>query len=425
MRAESVAAAIAYIGMTAFFLALLWRHRVASPIFWYPVSLALISLGIFFHIEFKHKSDGIHILMNFLSALCFLIIATAYAHFRDIDAKLKRFKRKSIQPDAPHTKIMVSALFVLCIALTSLYFAITGQNMIVMALTTGIEDDYSTIRLAMYAGDVYTAAGYFNQFKNFLLPLTSALIAHYMIQKNKNLGFIVSVVVVIVCGLAVAGAGQRTYLVYSSLATLFGFLLLNLGRPSLIGWRTVLFSILLFVAFSMMTMLYKVTASGILEPMRLALERIFLVQQRDGLVAFQFMYDRPIVWLEEWIASFLSLVPGHRGSGLANEIHDFIFDSSRGTSPPTLVGSAYYNGGPILVALTFSFLGLLYSGLYEAFLSGSKTPARCLGYGALFFYLVTFFVGNPKYLLDNGVMAFVFFLILRRFLVRSHSNSRR
>lgn len=425
MHVESIAAAIAYLGMTAFFLVLLWRHRVASPIFWYPVSLALISLGIFFHIEFKHKSDGIHIVMNFLSALCFLITATAYVYFRDIDSKLKSFKGKSVQQDTFHMKVLVSSLFALCIGLTLLYYAITGANMIVMALTTGIEEDYSTIRLAMYAGDVYTAAGYFNQFKNFLLPLTSALIAHYMFQRSKKLGFIVSVVLVIVCGIAVAGTGQRTYLVYASVATLFGFLLLNLGRPSLIGWRTVLFSILLFVAFSTMTMLYKGTDSGILEPLLLALERVFIVQQRDGLVAFQFMYDRPIGWLDEWRASFIGLVPGHRGSSLANEIHDFIFDSSRGTAPPTLVGSAYYNGGPILVALTFSFLGLLYSRLYEVFLSGSKTPARCLGYGALFFYFTTFFVGNPKYLLDNGVMAFIFFLILGRFRVRSHLNSRR
>jgi hypothetical protein len=89
-----------------------------------------------------------------------------------------------------------------------------------------------------------------------------------------------------------------------------------------------------------------------------------------------------------------------------------MFQSYRGTAPPTLIGSAYHNGGFILVAVTFFVLSLIYSYLYELFLNGKRSLSRCFGYGALFFYLTTFFVGTIKYPFDNGVVAFLIFLLI-------------
>ena len=290
--------------------------------------------------------------------------------------------------------------------------------MILLALTTGIDDDYSTIRLAMYAGEEYTGAGYFNQFKNFLLPLSSVLLGYYVWQYSRRVSRFLSPLLVIICVLAVAGAGQRTYLVFSFVATLFGYLLLSLGRRKIINGRILFSVVLLFLAFSMMTSLYKGTDGNVFKSIALSFERIFYSNQWAGLVAFRFIYDQPIVWFQEWGDSILGVLPGHRGSILANEIHDFMFQSFRGTAPPTLIGSAYHNGGALLVAVTFSLMGLIYSYAYGLFLQGKRSPARCFGYGALFFYLTTFFVGTIKYPLDNGVVAFILFLCVIRLRFR-------
>lgn len=270
----------------------------------------------------------------------------------------------------------------------------------------------------MYAGDIYAGAGYFNQFKNFLLPLTSALVAYYLYCRNALVGKIATVFLIVLCLLAVAGTGQRTYLVFSSLATLVGFALIRLGSKSILGVRTIVGIVLVFVVFAMMTALYKGTEHTFVDSAVLSLERIFYSQQWAGLVAFQMIYERPIVWFAEWRDSLMGLLPGHRGSILANEIHDYMFQSFRGTSPPTLVGSAYHNGGMWLVGVFFALLGIIYAALYERFLDGIKSPARCLAYGALFFYLMTFFVGPIRYPLDNGVGAFGLFLILRKIRFR-------
>lgn len=215
--------------------------------------------------------------------------------------------------------------------------------------------------------------------------------------------------------LAVAGTGQRTYLVFAFCATLFGNILYNLGRKKKYKIKMFISSMILFVGFSMMTALYRQTEGDIVQSVMLSIERIVFSQQWAGLEAFRFIYDRPIVWLQEWGDSIMGLLPGHRGSILANEIHNYMFQSFRGSAPPTLIGSAYYNGGIALVIATFAFLGFLYSYTYGLFLGGTRSPARCFGYGALFFYLTTFFVGTIKYPFDNGVVAFVLFLFLIRF----------
>lgn len=423
MPPEIILALAVYVILTAFICFFLWPFRGASPIFWYPIALALIGVGVLLQIDFSHPSDETHVFATFVATTSFATPAVLSAKFFRLGDKLARFRNAPVIEDTVGAKIMVWLLFIVSIALSTLYFVQVGTNMVVMAITSGIQDDYSTIRLAMYSGEVYTGAGYFNQFKNFILPLTSALISMYIWKRSRTVAYLVAPVIAIICVLAVAGAGQRTYLVYSFCATVFGFILYNQGQRKVLSFKLIISSVILFAGFSMMTALYKETSGSFLEPIRLSFERIFYTQQRGGLVAFQFLYDRPIVWFEEWGQSILGLLPGHRGSILANEIHNFMYSSFRGTAPPTLIGSAYYNGGMALVAGTFFFLGVLYSALYGIFLSGSRSAARCFGYGAMFFYLTTFFVGTIKYPFDNGIAAFLVFLILIRVFWRSPKKS--
>tara|TARA_R100000935_G_scaffold29425_2_gene49722 strand:- start:14172 stop:15461 length:1290 start_codon:yes stop_codon:yes gene_type:complete len=405
---------VTFILVTAVVSAVFWPYRGASPIFWYPIALALMGVGIFLQIDYSHPSDETHILATFVATFCFAIPSIFLSHCLKLRGKLTKFKERPITLDAAETQKIVWGLFFISLSMTLVYFVQTGANMIVLALTVGIQDDYSTIRLAMYAGENYTAAGYFNQFKNFLLPLTSILVSTYTWKRSPFYGRLLAALLTIVCILSVAGTGQRTYLVFSFVASIFGLTLYYLGRKKLFNFKTLLAFFVMFVGFTMMTSLYKETNTGLWEPIVLTFERIFYSQQWAGLVAFQFIYERPIVWLDEWQRSLFGILPGYRGSDLANQIHDFMFQSFRGTAPPTLVGSAYHNGGMILVSFTFAFLGLLYTFLYSLFLSGPRSTARCFGYGALFFYLATFFVGTPKYIFDNGVITFWIFLFLIR-----------
>lgn len=405
---------IVFVLLTIAISAIFWPFRGASPIFWYPIALALMGVGIILQIDFSHPSDETHILAIFVATISFTITTFLLSsHFR-LNVKLENFKRKHITMDSKEVRIIVWFLFSLSLFMTILYFIKTGVNMIILAFTSGILDDYSTIRLSMYSGEYYMAPGYFNQFKNFLLPLTSILISAYTWKRSVFIGKISATILIIICAISVAGTGQRTYLVFSFFASIFGLTLYYLGHRKLLNYKIILAFSGMFIAFIMMTSLYKETDDGVWGPISLSLQRIFYSQQWAGLVAFRFIYDQPIVWLSEWRESLLGVLPGYRGSDLANQVHDLMFQSFRGTAPPTLIGSAYHNGGMMLVSVTFAFLGFLYTYLYSLFLSGSRSMARCFGYGALFFYLTTFFVGTPKYIFDNGIVTFWVFLLLIR-----------
>jgi len=403
---------LSFVFLTVIISAALWPYRGGSPIFWYPIALALMGIGIFLQIDFSHPSHETHIVAIFLATISYAIPTLFFAEVLGLRVELEKFKRKPLIEDRIEVRTVVFILFLISLVVSILYFVRTGANMLVMALTSGIQDDYSTVRLAMYAGENYMAAGYYNQFKNFLLPLTSLLVSLYIWKKSPRLGRLAAAILAILCVFAVAGAGQRTYLVFAFFASIFGLALYQSGRAKIFSKKILVAFVLLFVAFSMMSSIYKGTDDGIWEPILLSLERIFYSQQWAGLVAFEFVYDKPIVWLAEWYDSLRGILPGYRGSDLANHIHDYMFQSFRGTAPPTLIGSAYHNGGLILVSITFAFLGVIHTHVYKLFLAGPRSTARCFGYGALFFYLVTFFVGTPKYIFDNGIFAFWLFLFL-------------
>ncbi|WP_144389517.1 hypothetical protein [Pigmentiphaga sp. NML080357] len=210
-----------------------------------------------------------------------------------------------------------------------------------------------------------------------------------------------------------------TYLVFATVSIVFGLFLLFIGTGIKIINRKMLVAIFGAAAlYVFMTGQYQGEGQGLGEVMFLSLRRIFFAQQWAGLEAFRYIYDRPIVWFHEWAESIAGILPGNRGSTLANEIHNVMFGSFGGTAPPTVFGSAYYNGGFLGIVLFFSAAGFLYTGIYARFLSGPRTASRAMTYGAIFFYLTTYFVGSPKYLFDNGVITLLVLLLIYRFTRR-------
>jgi hypothetical protein len=101
MWPEVLLALMLYVLITALFAAVLWPFRGASPIFWYPIALALIAIGIFIQIDFSHHSDGVHIVSSFIAVISFFVPAYSYSRIANLTAKLKIFKEKPVIDDTP------------------------------------------------------------------------------------------------------------------------------------------------------------------------------------------------------------------------------------------------------------------------------------------------------------------------------------
>jgi hypothetical protein len=296
------------------------------------------------------------------------------------------------------------------IGATLWYYHLAGYNLL-YNLFTGSVTDFDSERLAMYSGTTYLAPGYFNQAKNCLLPLTLTAGLFWILSRHPRAAGLYAISAAVLWVMAVGGTGQRTYLIFSLAAATFGWLLLEpkpsgarlLGSVSIIGVS--LACTIVFVTANY----WKTESPG--ELIDALVRRIFASQQIASHAGFRYIQTFEVGTFHEWRESLLGLLPGYPDSTLANEIHFELFGSSRGTAPLSIVGSVYLNGGSIFVPLYFVSWGLLCAILWQRFLAHPNSPLRALTYGALFFYLSVFVVGNPKFLIDNGVVTLGLFRI--------------
>lgn len=403
---------LAFVGMLA-----LWRYRRASPIFWFQGALTLMAVGTFPLIEISLSSDRLYLLLMFVAHIAFLAMVLTTASASHLSSAFARFEaRGEISPTSDEILLCV-VILLFSAAVTVFYYYLVGYNIVLLFLSGQIFGNYSDLRLATYSGDDYFAPGYVNQFKNVLLPLASFLIGMRLYELGHKrllaLYILIGAPAVVV---ALAGTGQRAYVIYTLAALAFGYFLHRSGRGSNARWMPILFAAIpLLLLFVSLTSVY--TESSDMEAtITSAFARFTTIQQQGGLFAFQYIYPLPITHFGEWWLNLKGILPGVQGSTLDHEVFAELYGSTRGTVPLTSIGSAYYNGGVLGVILLFLVLGFAYTLLYRRFLNGPRTYTRSYTYGLIFFYLSINVIDAPTVLLENGVLTALIFLGLLKFM---------
>jgi hypothetical protein len=215
--------------------------------------------------------------------------------------------------------------------------------------------------------------------------------------------------------LALAGTGQRTFLVLAVLALGFGLSTLltvpKLKAAALLGVALAIFGVISVY----------LGRADVLSPWAVAEQlgrRVFYEEQFAGWVAFRYVADLDTAWFTEWAMGLAGVSPWHSGSDLDSRVFEVLHGSRRGTANLSTVASAYHNGGIVGVSGLFFLMGWSYVAVYFRFLRGRRTPLRSVGYGALVIHLATFVSGSPTTLLNRGLPAVIFLLVLRRFRFR-------
>lgn len=413
----TLAITMAFIAFTAVSVAVFWNYRQASPVFWYPLALTLMAVGTFPMVDLSQNSDFTYVMLFFVAIMSFITAAKITTLANGTELNLYLYKSKPVKADSASTKRFVVFIFVLSCVISVFYYYMVGYNVLILLLTGGLTEDYSTMRLATYSGDNYFAPGYVNQFKNVLLPITAIAVCAWIKESHTRKVFVLfSLGVSAFVLLMLAGTGQRAYVLFALVASIFGIVLFSLGRGVVLKKSHVLLSALPFVAlFAVMTGGYDSSEDATQGTVvARIIERFTSIQQEGALVGFHHIFQLPTAWFSEWAQGFAGILPGHEGSTLSHEIHEVMYGTFRGTVPLSVVGSAYYNGGVIGVVLYFALLGVLYASLYNAFLLGERSLVRCMAYGALFFYLTVYVSDAPVVLVDNGVVTLAIFLVLLR-----------
>ncbi len=211
------------------------------------------------------------------------------------------------------------------------------------------------------ASGEYYGAGYFSQFTNTILPLSSVLF-YYLYKTNGNKSylamFLISIPLAII---AMTGTGRR-----GVIAGFIFFIImwtrwrpLSELRPSAVS-RTYIMTAGIIIVGLMTTIIARDVVSdnpfiNSLFGFKFIFDRVFISPAIQELEVFMiFLGNTSPVNGAGWIVMLNDILPGHR-PGLAQEIHSLLGGSEYGNAGFGLYGEKYYNFG-WLGATLVSFL---------------------------------------------------------------------
>ena len=136
------------------------------------------------------------------------------------------------------------------------------------------------------------------------------------------------------------------------------------------------------------------------------LKRFTSDNQGADLSSFRYViYEANVRYGYEWLIHILNIIPGFSAPGfhgLASETFKVVHGSYRGTAPPSIWGSMYYNWGFVGTICWSFFLGIMIRTVYLNFNRYKVNTVSVHYFAFLFFTLGSWFADGPQYLF-NGV----------------------
>lgn len=308
-------------------------------------------------------------------------------------------------------------LFGISVAVTAAYFVTVGYSAFLLGLSGmlgGSTYDITTLRLESYSGERYLAPGYVNQFKNSLLPVLAVAIAYSLWRSNTGKGrwFTISALGLVSVG-GLVGTGQRgPFVLFVLILAVFGWW----ARRDLSLRMGLLASVFALAVFLLGTAVLdrgsgasdgNLAASAIGSALGQMYDRMLVSNQVAGIVGFRYVADLPAANGMEWFRAFTGLLPGRGGSTLAHETYLIMYGSSRGTAPPSLVGSIYHNFGTAGVLVAPPVLAFIAVCITNAIANvRHPTALQLMGMAGVTVVFGTWIAGSPTYLLESGVAVY-------------------
>ena len=368
--------------------------------FFYMIFFGIMYFGTVVGLDIGFDSD----LFYYILILCFLFIYTITTIIFNIkypiSEKLKVFKLQPIIYDSRKTVNIFWFLAIISSLLTLLYFYLLGYNIFYLVFNDFSSADITTLRVNAYSGETYFAPGYFNQFKNALLPVAITILL-FNKTKNKKLLYYFFIPIAF---FGLVGTGQRAFLVFTFLSILltnfhFGkFKIKTIIIPSIIV-------LLIFGAGSFF--LGRTDEFTLSSTVGNLLKRIFYQEQHEALITFRYLYEIPITYGYDWYRGIIGIFPGIKGSEIQHIVFGLIHGNPRGTAALSFIGSIYHNFGLIGVIIISSLLAFILNLITYNFLKKKKNVGNVVLFSFITFYTSMFSSGDIIFLFNKGVVLFL------------------
>lgn len=393
----------------------------------------IMFLGSLRYLDLTLNVDYIHVITMLWAQIAVILGATLV----DLTKKrrkmlIRKFKDSELLIDYGNkTKaLVINSIIVVSIIVSSIYYFAIGYNVFLISLRSfflefTIPKNIADLRLATYAGERYFAPGYVNQFKNILFPLMLMYLAIFYINAPNRINKYLLLLYFVLNAIFIFGTGQRGAFV---IACLVFFVLVNLSlnkkkRMKMIVLLTI-FALFLFILSSLFLgrQIKDISEINFVSLFSLITSRVFGSNQLSSVVGFRYIYELKISWGYDWYKSFEDLLKFQKSDylSISSRIFSILYGSTRGTAPPSIWGSVWYNFGPFGVFVIPIFLGVVFQMIFYRLVRGRKNLDRLICYSFLIVILGTWIAGSPSRLINNGLAT----VILLRYLFKKSEKIR-
>lgn len=400
--------------LTCLCIAPVRKYMIINPIVGFLIFNWIMGVGSINQFDLENDTDLLHLFIIFITPLLFSggVLFTLFK--RNPERSYKYYLDSELGKETNSAGYLYVTIFIISIIAAALYYHALGYNLFIASLVGSGVDDFTSQRLEAYSGDAYFAPGYVNQFKNTLYPVLFFIFLFNM-KFNKNRwhsAFLIIFGSWLV--ITILGTGQRTFLVFTVIMFIYCYFAVNRGKVALMP-LVILGVSGLIIFFFITVLLGRTTGVGTVNILDSIYFRAFVSNQESSVNGFRFISNQTIPFGSDWFQPITNLLTGSRGqTTIANEIHAYLYGSSRGTAPLSLWGSAYYNFGLLGVLIVPSLLGSLYTIAYLNFLKNKHTIASLCIYSGIFFYMSTWVNDGPFQLINNGLFTLYVLLFMRK-----------
>lgn len=306
------------------------------------------------------------------------------------DASLLTYQKERIY-------IIVFISIIACIYL----FRAIGSNIFINVATSfflsGEAVNVTEARLASYG---VSGIGYVYQFRVILLPVLTAYLVSF--NPKKAVGYIVFPLMIIF----LLGTGQRGGFVIFGVMWLLSLIYNNKFGNQNNMKKIIIVGIIIFVLFGVMTVANGRVTSDNNNVIGAILDRFVNDNQTTAVTAFRYISSQPTQWGQDWLYMLKDILPGKSDYlPVANRVFEILYGSTRGTAPPCIWGSTYYNWGPIGIVIFPFLLGVFYRYMNCRLFARVITPLRLIIYTFMFVSLGTWIADGPVGLFNQGFIA--------------------
>lgn len=389
------------------------RHGLFTPGAIFAVTNLLAAISILPLLDTSNSADVVHGRILLYVGLVFPSFSLLFESWQL--GRSRDMRRPSLAIFVPrggtHLLMLLSAL------ITVGYFVAVGYSALFIGIknaAAGGSADIAGLRLDSYAGSRYLFPGYVNQFKNVLLPSLIVLTLTYWHRRGRvPVSMTVGLVALALFGLL--GTGQRGAFVLFVVAVIVYLYLINrnfsIRRVAAIG--VVALAFLMASTFALGRGSHGVQGTGFLGGIGVLLDgianRIFSQGGAGKVAGFRYIYAQASnAHGHEWVQSMLGILPGSRGSTLANEIFAYQWGGTRGNSPPSIWADIFYNFGAIGVVLAPLALAAGFAWLTS--LRAERMPhantLEAMGIAGVCVVVGFWTAGSPAVPFNNGLVMF-------------------